>query len=88
MFHKCKKINKWNVKTTKKKINFDFDWGSHDSLPDIDACSNSIKFTTPKDKKGKIKNNKEKKDTTQADNNENFDQTYTIWPKVTGYLLC
>ncbi|GBL72866.1 hypothetical protein AVEN_128062-1 [Araneus ventricosus] len=49
--------------------------GSHDSSSDIDECSNSIKFTTPKKKKGKIKSKKAKKDASQ-DNNEQLDHTH------------
>ncbi|GBM11834.1 hypothetical protein AVEN_26763-1 [Araneus ventricosus] len=49
--------------------------GSHDSSSDIDECSNSIKFTTPKEKKGKIKSKKAKKDASQDDNNEQLDHT-------------
>lgn len=41
-------------KTSKRKINFDSGEGSNYSLSDIDECSNSIKFTTTKEKKGKI----------------------------------
>ncbi|GBN35731.1 hypothetical protein AVEN_123289-1, partial [Araneus ventricosus] len=48
--------------------------GSHDSSSDIDECSNSIKFTTPKEKKGKIKSKEAKKDASQ-DNNEQLDHT-------------
>ncbi|GBL94701.1 hypothetical protein AVEN_84007-1 [Araneus ventricosus] len=46
-FQKCKKINKKDDKTTKRK---ESGGGSHDSSSE---CSNSIKFTTPKEKKGK-----------------------------------
>ncbi|GBM29468.1 hypothetical protein AVEN_255850-1 [Araneus ventricosus] len=42
--------------------------GSHGSSSDIDECSNSIKFTTPKEKKVK-------KDASQDDNNEQLDHT-------------
>ncbi|GBN65352.1 hypothetical protein AVEN_130685-1 [Araneus ventricosus] len=49
--------------------------GFHDSSSDIDECLNGIKFTTPKDKKGKIKSNKAKKDACQDDNNEQLDHT-------------
>ncbi|GBN37154.1 hypothetical protein AVEN_182826-1, partial [Araneus ventricosus] len=48
--------------------------GSHDSSSDIDECSNSIKFTTPKEKKGKIKSKEAKKDASQ-DNNGQLDHT-------------
>ncbi|GBL96450.1 hypothetical protein AVEN_43757-1 [Araneus ventricosus] len=47
----------------------------HDSSAHIDECSNSIKFTTPKEKKGKIKSRKAKKDASQDDNNELLDRT-------------
>ncbi|GBM63052.1 hypothetical protein AVEN_274471-1 [Araneus ventricosus] len=54
-FQKCKKINKKYDKTTKRKLNFDSAGGSHDSSSDVVECSNSIKFTTPREKKGKMK---------------------------------
>ncbi|GBO06262.1 hypothetical protein AVEN_35375-1 [Araneus ventricosus] len=47
---------------------------SDDSSSDIDECSNSIKFTTPKEKKGE-KSKKAKKDASQNDNNEQLDHT-------------
>ncbi|GBN99175.1 hypothetical protein AVEN_53645-1 [Araneus ventricosus] len=74
-FKKCKKINKKDDKTTKRKFNFESGRGSLDSSSDIDECSNSIKFTTPKEKKGKIKSKKAKKDASQDDNNEQLDHT-------------
>ncbi|GBL84526.1 hypothetical protein AVEN_117261-1 [Araneus ventricosus] len=74
-FQKCKKINKKDDKTTKRKFNFESGGGSHDSSSDIDECSNGIKFTTPKEKKGKIKSKKAKKDASQDDNNEQLDHT-------------
>ncbi|GBM38366.1 hypothetical protein AVEN_67180-1, partial [Araneus ventricosus] len=61
IFQKCKKINKKDDKTTKRKFNFESSGESHDSSSDIDGCSNSIKFTTPKEKKGEIKNKKAKR---------------------------
>ncbi|GBN69960.1 hypothetical protein AVEN_72436-1 [Araneus ventricosus] len=54
-FQKCKKINKKEEKTKKRKFNFESGGGSHDSSSDIDECSNSIKFATSKEKKGKSK---------------------------------
>ncbi|GBM41496.1 hypothetical protein AVEN_265719-1 [Araneus ventricosus] len=69
-FQKCKKINKKDDKTIKRKFNFESGGGSLESSSDIDECSKSIKFTTPKKKKGKIKNKKAKKDASQDDNNE------------------
>ncbi|GBM89622.1 hypothetical protein AVEN_256036-1 [Araneus ventricosus] len=74
-FQKCKKINKKDDKTTKRKFNFESGGGSHDSSSDIDECSNSIKLTTPKEKKGKIKSKKAKKDASQDDKNEQLDHT-------------
>ncbi|GBM03960.1 hypothetical protein AVEN_99165-1 [Araneus ventricosus] len=42
----------------------------------IDECSNSIKFTTPKEKKGETKKSKKtKKDASQDDNNEQLVHT-------------
>ncbi|GBN13500.1 hypothetical protein AVEN_155392-1 [Araneus ventricosus] len=49
--------------------------GSRDSSSDIDECSNSINFTTPKEKKAKIKSKAAKKDASQGDNNEQLDHT-------------
>ncbi|GBN21985.1 hypothetical protein AVEN_58740-1 [Araneus ventricosus] len=74
-FQKCKKINKKIVKTTKRKFNFESGGGSHDSSTDIDECSNTIKYITPKEKKGKIKSKKAKKDASPDDNNEQLDHT-------------
>ncbi|GBO33749.1 hypothetical protein AVEN_76429-1 [Araneus ventricosus] len=70
-FQKCKKKDD---KTIKKKFNFESGGRSHDSSSDIDECSNTITFTTPKEKNGKIKSKKAKKDARQ-DNNEQLDHT-------------
>ncbi|GBO14940.1 hypothetical protein AVEN_35334-1, partial [Araneus ventricosus] len=48
---------------------------AHNGSSDIDECSHSIKFTTPKEKKEKIKSKKAKKDASQDDNNEQLDHT-------------
>ncbi|GBO06886.1 hypothetical protein AVEN_80629-1 [Araneus ventricosus] len=47
----------------------------HESSSDIDVCLSSIKFITPKEKKGKIKSKKAKKDASQDDNNEQLAHT-------------
>ncbi|GBN11761.1 hypothetical protein AVEN_272697-1 [Araneus ventricosus] len=80
-FQKCKKINKKDD-NTKRKFNFESGGGSHDSSSDIDECSNSIKFTTPKEKKGEIKSKKAKKDASQDYNNELLDHI------CDAYVLC
>ncbi|GBO02874.1 hypothetical protein AVEN_8335-1 [Araneus ventricosus] len=75
IFQKCKKISKKDDKTTKRKFHFESSGESHNSSLHIDECLNSIKFTTPKEKMGKIKSKKAKKDASQDDNNEQLDHT-------------